>query len=61
MSYNISELLCPQNHRCPMIRICPARAIEQEGYGLPVIDESKCTDCGKCSKLCPTRAVKKKV
>jgi ferredoxin len=61
MPYNISELLCPQNHRCPIIRVCPAQAIIQEGYRLPVIDESKCTDCGKCMKFCPTGAVMKKI
>ena len=59
MSYIISERLCPQNHRCPIIRVCPAEAIIQEGYGLPVINKDKCTECGKCAKYCPTRAVNK--
>lgn len=59
MSYTVSEILCPQNHRCPIIRVCPAGAIFQNGYGLPTIDKSKCTECGKCLKYCPTRAVRK--
>jgi ferredoxin len=59
MSYIVSEMLCPQNHRCPIIRVCPSAAIIQDGYGLPVIDTSKCTECGKCSKYCPTGAVRK--
>ena len=57
MSYLISKSLCPQNHRCPIIRICPAGAIIQNGYGLPVIDKEKCTECGKCSKYCPMGAI----
>lgn len=60
MSYIISERLCPQNHRCPILRICPAEAITQDGYGLPVIDKDKCTECGKCAKYCPTGAVQVK-
>ena len=59
MSYIVSKFLCPQNHRCPIIRTCPEGAISQNGYGLPIIDKSKCTECGKCAKYCPTRAVKK--
>ena len=59
MSYIVSDRLCPQNHRCPIIRVCPAGAISQEGYGLPIIDKSKCTECGKCTRYCPTGAVRK--
>ncbi len=58
MSLFISDRFCPQNHRCPIIRVCPQQAIIQDGYGLPVIDKTKCTECGKCIKYCPMRAVK---
>ena len=47
---------CPQNHRCPAIRVCPVNAISQEGNGLPVIDNEKCIDCGKCVSFCPMGA-----
>ncbi len=57
MALTISPAACPQNHRCPLIRVCPVDAIEQNGYGLPVIKEEKCIECGKCAKFCPTRAV----
>ena len=57
MSYTISKNLCPQNHRCPIINVCPSGAIIQNGYGLPVIDKARCTDCGKCAKYCPMGAV----
>jgi Fe-S-cluster-containing hydrogenase component 2 len=60
MSYIVSATLCPQNHRCPILRVCPSDAIVQDGFGLPVIDKSKCTECGKCASLCPTGAVSKK-
>lgn len=57
MALTISPLACPQNHRCPIVPICPVGAISQNGYGLPVIDEEKCIECGKCVKQCPMRAV----
>jgi len=47
---------CPQNHRCPAIRVCPTKAISQEGYGLPEVDDEKCIDCGKCVRFCPMNA-----
>ena len=48
MALVIDPLLCPQNHRCPMIPICPAGAISQKGNALPEIDPEKCIECGKC-------------
>jgi ferredoxin len=54
---SINPDTCPQNHRCPLLRICPVGAISQDGYGLPVIDEEKCIVCGKCTKYCPMKAV----
>jgi ferredoxin len=60
MSLIVEKKNCPQNHRCPVIRICPANAISQNGYGLPVIDQSKCTDCKKCTKYCPTSAIRER-
>jgi ferredoxin len=57
MALTINALACPQNHTCPMLRVCPVGAISQDGYGLPVIDETKCLVCMKCTKFCPMRAV----
>ena len=48
MALTVDALLCPQNHRCPLIPICPAGAISQEGTSLPRIDPGKCIECGKC-------------
>ncbi|MEI6122568.1 MAG: 4Fe-4S binding protein [Bacteroidota bacterium] len=59
MAYLVSEIKCPQNHRCPLMQICPSDAIMQNGFGLPMIDKSKCTECGKCVRYCPTGAVQK--
>jgi ferredoxin len=50
---------CPQNHKCPAIRICPVGAITQTGVGLPVVDSSKCTKCNKCIRFCPMDAFEK--
>lgn len=54
---NINPQRCPQNHRCPAIRVCPVGAITQERKGLPVIDNEKCITCGKCVTYCPMRAI----
>jgi len=57
MALTINPLACPQNHRCPIVRICPVEAISQNGYGLPVINQEKCIACGKCKTYCPMHAV----
>lgn len=40
-----------------MIEHCPVGAIMQQGYGLPIIDEQKCFECGKCINICGMNAV----
>jgi ferredoxin len=59
MALTINKTRCPQNHRCPMLRVCPVGAISQDGFGLPIIDEAKCVECGKCTRYCPMGAVHK--
>lgn len=59
MALTIDKNRCPQNHKCPMLRVCPVEAITQDGYGLPKIDPEKCIECGKCTKYCPMGAVVK--
>lgn len=48
---------CPQNHRCPLIALCPRQAISQERFGLPQIDAEKCIECGKCVHTCFKQAM----
>ncbi len=55
----IDKNRCPQNHRCPSIKVCPVGAISQEGFGLPVVNQEVCVECGKCIKFCPMRAIQK--
>lgn len=59
MAISVVESRCPQNHPCPSIRVCPYGALSQQGYGAPVVDVEKCTDCGKCVRSCPTGALQK--
>ena len=42
MSIIISKAICPQDHTCPAIRICPVAAITQKGFELPRIEQEKC-------------------
>lgn len=37
--------------------VCPFDAISMGPDGLPVVDEKKCTACGKCVKTCPKKLV----
>jgi ferredoxin len=48
----VKAMYCPQNHPCPMVRTCPESAIHQEGYNAPTIDDSRCAECGLCTKSC---------
>ncbi len=57
MAYSVSRIICPQNHHCPLIKVCPVGAITQEGNGLPLIDEGLCIECGLCKISCPLKAV----
>jgi ferredoxin len=59
MAMQIDKNRCPQNHRCPSIKVCPVGAISQEGFDLPVIDPEKCIECMECVKFCPRRAISK--
>ncbi len=57
MAVKIVAAYCPQNHRCPSVRVCPVGALSQNGVGAPVVDESKCTNCGRCLFSCPMGAI----
>lgn len=60
MALTIDATRCPQNHRCPLLTVCPVQAITQQGHGLPVIDAQKCIECGKCMKFCGMGAINNK-
>jgi ferredoxin len=49
---------CPQNHRCPAMRVCQFEAITQKGYGLPEVNLDKCQLCLTCVDFCPMGAIK---
>ncbi|MEG1498529.1 MAG: 4Fe-4S binding protein [Bacteroidales bacterium] len=59
MAISINKARCPQNHRCPLLNICPTGAIQQNKNELPQIDTKKCIECGKCIKSCAMQAVYK--
>ena len=49
----IDDKLCPKNHRCPLIKVCPTKAITQKDeFSAPEIIEDKCKNCGLCTKYC---------
>lgn len=49
--------LCPQNHPCPSVKVCPVGALSQQGFNAPSVDMDKCIKCGKCVNFCPLRAL----
>lgn len=48
---------CPQNHKCPAVKVCPVGALSQKDFEAPQIDYGKCISCGKCSNFCPKKAL----
>ena len=54
---NIIVENCPQNHKCPAVKVCPVGALSQEGFQAPKNDYEKCISCGKCSDFCPKHAL----
>ena len=52
MAIQVNEKRCPQNHPCPIVRVCPTNAVIQVGFNAPSVDEAKCIDCGKCIRYC---------
>ena len=54
----VDKDLCPQDHRCPAMRVCPTGALVQESFALPSVLYDKCILCGKCVSFCPKKALK---
>ncbi|MEG1528670.1 MAG: 4Fe-4S binding protein [Clostridia bacterium] len=49
--------LCPQNHHCPSLKVCPVGALTQIGNNAPTVNKEKCIKCGKCASFCPKKAL----
>jgi len=50
---------CPQDHPCPLIRICQQKAISQKGFDAPEVDNKKCIECMLCVQKCGYKAFQK--
>jgi len=48
----IQASACPQNHPCPVVRLCPVEALKQDGYAAPEVDQEACIDCCACTSAC---------
>ncbi|MHC1719333.1 MAG: 4Fe-4S binding protein [Clostridiaceae bacterium] len=53
----VNKNRCPQNHKCPAVKVCPVGAIKQDGCSAPAIDFDTCIQCGKCVSFCPMGAI----
>lgn len=58
MTLYVDPAICPQNHKCPLIEICPVGAISQIDFNLPKIDKNVCIECTECMETCPMKAVR---
>ncbi len=47
--------LCARSGTC--VGVCPEDAITLDDQYYPVLDESRCTECGECGRVCPGGAV----
>lgn len=54
----VDKEICPHNHVCPLIKLCPVDAITQDADGYPVIDYDRCIECETCVENCPKHAMK---
>ena len=54
----VDKSICPHNHICPLIKVCPVEAISQDAEGFPVIDYDLCIECEACVAACPMGAMK---
>ena len=59
--------ICPHDHLCPLIKICPVGAISRTDYVAPgkklparIVDQEKCIKCGMCIASCKFKAIEKK-
>ncbi len=57
MPVRVNKNLCPHNHICPLIKLCPVAAITQNTEGYPEVDGEKCIECGECIASCPKGAM----
>jgi len=57
MELKVIKSRCPQNHKCPSLKVCPVDALKQDGYNAPTVDTEKCIKCGKCVRYCPMNAL----
>ena len=59
-----NEAKCDNSPFCPVVKICPAKAVERTGGsggflgmfgggGKVVFEAAKCTGCGLCLQYCP--------
>ncbi len=57
----MAEIMLPKEGNCSgcsaCLNVCPANAIEMKpssmGFIIPIIEETKCINCGLCTKTCP--------
>ena len=55
----IDQRVCDNSPGCAAIRVCPKDAISYDRKTVKIVaDNSRCTSCGVCQRVCPAGAVK---
>ena len=54
---NIVVEHCPQNHKCPAVKVCPVGALSQKGFEAPKIDYDKCIGFARKRRWCWRRVL----
>ncbi|MFA6419601.1 MAG: 4Fe-4S ferredoxin [archaeon] len=55
----VNSSKCPANHKCPLVIVCPVRAITQKEFNAPEVDTRKCIECLKCVNKCAYQVFEK--
>lgn len=53
MAAKVDSNKWPKGEKCKAVESCPVGAISQKDLEVPVVDATKCIECGLCTTIYP--------